>query len=186
MSIKQCLACKQTKPLEEFGKEKKSKDGRTGRCKLCLNAQKREAYKKDPEKYRAISKENYYKWRGKKLSYAKAYAKEKPEVNRRARKRYYQRNTEKAKHRIRECQKKKPWKVAWYLANRRMRLRDQSCDHANCPKQIKEFYKHRPDGFEVDHIVPLSKGGAHCIENLQYLTVSDNREKGARVDWHGN
>ena len=46
---------------------------------------------------------------------------------------------------------------------------------------IKEFYKNCPDGYEVDHIKPISKGGAHSITNLQYLTISENRKKGAKI-----
>lgn len=48
---------------------------------------------------------------------------------------------------------------------------------------IKEFYKNCPIGYEVDHIVPISKGGLHSITNLQYLTVSENRKKGASLNW---
>jgi 5-methylcytosine-specific restriction endonuclease McrA len=33
-------------------------------------------------------------------------------------------------------------------------------------------------GHEVDHIIPLSRGGLHCQTNLQVLSVFDNRSKG--------
>ena len=33
---------------------------------------------------------------------------------------------------------------------------------------------------EVDHIVPVCKGGSHHPDNLQILTKSDNRRKGGR------
>ena len=46
---------------------------------------------------------------------------------------------------------------------------------------IEKLYIDRPDGYEVDHIVPLSKGGLHHQDNLQYLTVTENRTKGARL-----
>lgn len=48
---------------------------------------------------------------------------------------------------------------------------------------IKEFYKNCPEGYEVDHKIPISKGGAHSISNLQYLTITDNRKKGAKLNW---
>ena len=42
---------------------------------------------------------------------------------------------------------------------------------------LKEFYSNCPEGHEVDHIKPISKGGHHSISNLQYLTISENRKK---------
>lgn len=47
-------------------------------------------------------------------------------------------------------------------------------------EKIKEIYKNCPIGYEVDHIVPLSKGGLHHEDNLQYLTITENRTKGNR------
>jgi 5-methylcytosine-specific restriction endonuclease McrA len=35
-------------------------------------------------------------------------------------------------------------------------------------------------GMEVDHIRPLSKGGKHCLRNLQLLERHDNRVKHAK------
>lgn len=48
---------------------------------------------------------------------------------------------------------------------------------------ILEIYKNCPKGYEVDHIVPLSKGGKHHPSNLQYLTISENRKKGAKLNY---
>jgi hypothetical protein len=45
---------------------------------------------------------------------------------------------------------------------------------------IGRFYRKRPEGCEVDHIVPVSKGGRHELSNLQYLTPEENRKKSAK------
>jgi 5-methylcytosine-specific restriction endonuclease McrA len=48
-------------------------------------------------------------------------------------------------------------------------------------EKIKKIYLDCPEGYEVDHIVPLSKGGKHHEDNLQYLTIKDNRSKNNRL-----
>lgn len=52
-------------------------------------------------------------------------------------------------------------------------------------KEIKEFYANCPEGYEVDHIIPLQGelvSGLHVLGNLQYLTVSENRSKSNKFD----
>lgn len=48
-------------------------------------------------------------------------------------------------------------------------------------KALQQFYLNCPDGYEVDHIHPVSKGGLHTLENLQYLTISENRRKSNKI-----
>jgi hypothetical protein len=49
-------------------------------------------------------------------------------------------------------------------------------DHA----EIKLFYSNCPEGYEVDHIIPLQGefiSGLHVLSNLQYLPMAENRSK---------
>lgn len=45
---------------------------------------------------------------------------------------------------------------------------------------IQRFYEARPEGFHVDHVIPLRGklvSGLHVLENLQYLPGSENNKK---------
>ena len=47
-------------------------------------------------------------------------------------------------------------------------------------EKIKEIYRICPEGYQVDHIIPLQGvlvSGLHVENNLQYLTSSENRSK---------
>jgi 5-methylcytosine-specific restriction endonuclease McrA len=62
--------------------------------------------------------------------------------------------------------------------NRRLRFKKASEGLSKQEKRdIAEFYKNCPEGYEVDHIVPIYKGGIHHLINLQYLTPEENRKK---------
>lgn len=65
-------------------------------------------------------------------------------------------------------------------ANYRARVRNQTPSEAD-RKAIKEFYINCPIGYEVDHIMPISKGGLHDLSNLQYLTIQENRKKSNKI-----
>jgi len=65
-------------------------------------------------------------------------------------------------------------------ANYRARVRNQTPIDVN-RKAIQEFYANCPIGYEVDHIIPISKGGLHDLSNLQYLTVQENRKKSNKL-----
>lgn len=36
----------------------------------------------------------------------------------------------------------------------------------------------------IDHIVAISSGGGHCLDNLQILTISENSKKYHKIDKH--
>lgn len=47
--LKHCFACKQTKPLEEFGNEKTRSDGRSPRCRECVRQDRLRRIKRFPD-----------------------------------------------------------------------------------------------------------------------------------------
>lgn len=71
-------------------------------------------------------------------------------------------------------------KIREVSANYRAQVKKQTPNNVD-RQAIKKFYKECPSGYEVDHIIPISKGGLHTLENLQYLTITENRKKGSKI-----
>ena len=64
------------------------------------------------------------------------------------------------------------------------RLRERTPSWADKEK-IFEFYKNCPNGYTVDHIIPLNGktvSGLHIHTNLQYLTRSENSSKSNKFE----
>ena len=69
------------------------------------------------------------------------------------------------------------WKV--YASLRRAKVKE-ALPKGEQLKNLYSFYKNCPQGYEVDHILPLNNKkvcGLHCLDNLQYLKISENRSK---------
>jgi 5-methylcytosine-specific restriction endonuclease McrA len=48
---------------------------------------------------------------------------------------------------------------------------------------IRLIFKYCPEGYEVDHIIPISKDGTHHQDNLQYLTSHENKKKSNKLNY---
>lgn len=78
-----------------------------------------------------------------------------------------------------------------YCAKQRA-VRKAAYDPTADPIKIAEFYAEAKRltletgvPHEVDHIHPLVAGGKHHEDNLQVLTMVENRSKGGKLDWDG-
>jgi 5-methylcytosine-specific restriction endonuclease McrA len=60
---------------------------------------------------------------------------------------------------------------------KKYRVADPTADN----ETIKQIYLNCPKGYEVDHIIPVSKGGKHHQDNLQYLPIIENRRKKDKI-----
>ena len=137
----------------------------SGACSVCTKARINKWIAKNPEKHRANSRKHYAENSDKKRA-------------------YQAKNIDKTKA---QHKKYKAENLQYFLsldryhsAMRRARILRQTPPWADL-KKIKEIYMNCSDGYQVDHIHPLSKGGLHIHYNLQYLTEHDNRVKGAKI-----
>lgn len=176
METKVCTGCKLEKSVQDFYWHGQRGTYRP-RCKCCHL----EAEKANPARKSEARKQYLRDYEQKNAEHIKA----RTQVSDRKR---YLRTAEKQKLNARE------WRV-----NNRDRYNALMCHHQSLrrqifaqqklstqfAKEIADIYEARPDGFHVDHIVPL-KGkkvcGLHVPWNLQYLTASENQAKGNRYE----
>lgn len=67
-------------------------------------------------------------------------------------------------------------------AKRKASLRGAQCS-AEEKVLLEAIYAACPAGYQVDHQMPLSRGGAHRPDNLQYLPSEVNNAKRAKIDF---
>lgn len=144
------------------------------KCKKCKS--EKTMSNRDKESHRKTSLESYHRTKDKET--------------RRIKKREYYKNNKEALAKVsNEWQKRNPLKMRAARARRRAALINATPGWAKVGdvcKAIVTFYLECPDGFEVDHIVPLRGKevcGLHVPWNLQYLTKSENSSKGNRLTW---
>lgn len=91
-------------------------------------------------------------------------------------------------------QRQEGYAKTWYSRNKgrwnahvaaRMAAKDQRTPKWSETELIEQFYKNCPQGYTVDHVIPLrgkQVSGLHVIANLQYLTKSQNSQKNNTFD----
>lgn len=183
MVNKLCSKCEQSKLSIEFYKDSSKKDGLTSYCKPCriLSSKERVDRNKDLvkahkaayylENKETIDSRNHLNYQNNKDKYKVA-----KDI-------YREVHKERFKIWFKNHSKEKRKYYNHISAKRRAAKLNQTPKWADL-KAIEEFYKNCPKGYSVDHIIPLqgkNVRGLHVLENLQYLTKSENSRKGNRV-----
>lgn len=131
--------------------------------------------------------------------YLKEYREEKTETRAEKNKKYYEANREKLAADRKRWKQANPEKVAAYhkkyqqenpgkvnaaAAKRRAKKLQRTPSWADHSK-IQEIYLNCPEGYQVDHIIPLQGervSGLHVENNLQYLTAHENHSKSNKYE----
>ena len=148
---KTCTKCDVEKPMDEFANDKSRWDGKTHACKDCRNANTRRS-NSTPEGQKRLKEYRRLPHVMEKTRAATKAWRQSPEGRRNESRRTME-------YEAAKLERIPPWV-------------DMDA--------IKEVYDQRPEGMEVDHIIPLRGkivSGLHIAENLQYLTRSENARK---------
>lgn len=153
-----------------------------GMCHTCYFRE----YRKKPhvkEARKAAYKEYYTKNKESCVKRTSDWAKKNKERVRELQRNWYKDNPELAKAKQnRRYEKLKDYYKA-YANSRRGRCKQATPKWVD-RKALVEIYKNRPEGYHVDHIIPLNGQnvcGLHVPANLQYLPAAENIRKKNKI-----
>lgn len=198
--MKACIKCNENKPKTDFYKHSRSKDGLAGKCKVCEREYQREKYPQFKEKQRNYKKEWDNNNPDKVLEYQKTYNKKHPKkhpktYNKKSLNPNYQREYQKYRY-----HNDTEYKLIVNLRNRVNQYlikgnHEKTIDFLGCSiNEWKVYLEQKFDEnmnwdnygkggyWEIDHIIPLSKGGTFHYTNTQPLTIIQNRKKSDKLD----
>lgn len=170
---KRCTKCKIEKPLSDFHKNKRNKDGRKPRCKECRQEENKIYRENNLEKERE---------RG------RVYRESNPEKIKESVRTFHENNPEKNREYIRKYREKHP--EADRLNNRKRRARKLKVKENYTPEMetfVRVFFGSKcyncgtTENLTHDHHLPLSRGHALEPGNAVLLCLACNSSKGNKL-----
>jgi hypothetical protein len=189
METKTCSKCGETKPLSEFSKRSRSKDGHAGWCKACSKVYRATWYANNQEYAKACSRDWYAENTERALRNGVTWRDKNRESARRLNAKWAANNRGKVQAKNAKWWSANPEKRRFYLAKRRAAELQATPPWADLDaiKAIyaeQQFYIDLGLDAHVDHIIPLQSEtvcGLHVAQNLRIILASDNRRKSNKV-----
>jgi 5-methylcytosine-specific restriction endonuclease McrA len=174
MLHKRCSRCGVVKYFGEFSKQAKCAGGVDSQCRQCKNENARRRYRKDPDKH---------------IAKAKDY----DDSKRR------EANERKRRYRMRNRKRQAEWLSIWRVRNkdkaqcnyRARRARKANASGTHSAEQVRarfDYYGNKciycgsNESLEVEHRIPLSRGGSDWPANLAPACKSCNCSKHAKTE----
>ena len=183
---KSCRICGKTKSSDLFYRDKGKKDGLAYCCKECSNEKVSQWIRDNPSRHKANQSSFYQRTKATRAIYNQMYNSINKERKAENDKIWHEANKDHVRKRAKIYRASPKGRAIKNESTRRSRIPFENAVPAWADRQaILEFYANCPKGYHVDHIIPI-KGktvcGLHVIQNLQYLTASENARKTNRYD----
>lgn len=136
---KKCSKCGEGKGRDEFGPDKRARDGLKSECRFCKRADSRKYYANNREKILEKERKRYTENREKERERGRIYRENNKEKVAESSRRYRQNNREKVNARVREWQKANPEKIRGY--SRKYYRNNRSKEIA----RGRKFFEENPD-----------------------------------------
>lgn len=175
--MKKCSTCKQIKPLECFGKDRRAKNGLRSQCKECERKYRAKAEQnRDPEKKRAYAKRYRDNHKATEKSRFQNWKTNNPSKY----KAYHSRNKIKKRCAAIEYDRDITLEALYNRDGGVCALCGKPCDYENYIFDGNIFIAGNAYP-SIDHIKPLSKGGSHTWNNVQLAhkqcnSIKSNKE----------
>ena len=78
--------------------------------------------------------------------------------------------------------KNNPEKIRAYSAKRRALINETYAVSIEEQRLIWKFYEECPAGYDIDHILPIARGGTQTLDNLQYMKHESNLRKHTKTN----
>jgi len=172
---KTCIKCQVFKPVDCFHKCSSAKDGLQGKCKVCVKKYAAQYYLDNLEQIKASSKK---------------YVLDNPQKHRTNNKQWRLANKEKANAAVRKHRLANLEKYRYYTSLRRAKKLTNGV-YKISNNELKKLYESpcaycgSKESIEMDHVIPISRGGQHSIGNLVPACSRCNRSKSNKllVEW---
>jgi len=170
--MRECRVCSILKPISEFNKNTRYKDGYDTRCKVCNNAATKEWYAANTDRVAEAQRQRNQ---------------ENPEPHRQQQARWQRQNRGAVNDYRRGWRQDNRDKEAGYKHKRRgaigvftdediknlYLMQDSRCYYCKCDIS---------SGYHVEHKQPIARGGSNWPENIALSCPSCNLEKGSKTE----
>lgn len=183
--MKICKSCKIAKSLDQFGSEKRTKDGKKARCNECMNLYMREYYAANPQKIKDRALTYHYAHREEANARRRLFRLNNLEKEKAAVRLYALNNRQKINAIAANWKSKNRVKVRQLNQARRnvIKQSDVSTDFIMSLKIQPCVYcgVYKPNQMHIDHVVPIARGGLHEESNLVSACAKCNQSKGSKL-----